>query len=93
MKIYDGIRYLVLFCSGLYGEIYHRIRYLISKKVVLLIVLIIISQESEWIHIILFHNVTILINSIVNKNEINYYYNIFLEKGLYENKSNTQLIN
>ena len=37
IKIYDGIRYLVLFGSGLYGSglydaIYNRIRYLISEQ-------------------------------------------------------------
>ena len=35
-----------------------------------------------------FHNVMILMTSV--KNENNYYYNIFLEKGSYEDKSNTQ---
>ena len=38
-----------------------------------------------------FHNVIILIKSVVNKNENKCYYNIFLEKGLYEDKSNTYL--
>ena len=36
----------------------------------------------------MFRNVIILIKSVVDKNENNYYCNIFLEKGLYENKSN-----
>ena len=31
-----------------------------------------------------------LIKSVVNKNKNHYYYNIFLEKGLYKDKSNTQ---
>ena len=31
--------------------------------------------------ILTFHNVVILFNSVVNKNENNYYYNIFWEKG------------
>ena len=31
-----------------------------------------------------FHNVIILIKSVVNKNKNDYYYNIFLEKGLYK---------
>ena len=35
-----------------------------------------------------FHNVIILMTSV--KNENSYYYNIFLEKGSYEDKSNTQ---
>ena len=32
VKIYDGIRYLVLFNQGWYDEIFDRIRYLISEK-------------------------------------------------------------
>ena len=37
-----------------------------------------------------FHNFIILIKSVVNKNKSDYYYNIFLEKGLYKNISNMQ---
>ena len=36
-----------------------------------------------------FHNVIILIKSVVNKNKNNYY-NIFLEKGPYKDKSDTR---
>ena len=36
-----------------------------------------------------FHNVIILIKSVVNKNKSNYYYKIFLEKGSYKDKSDT----
>ena len=32
IKTYDGIRYLVLFASKRYDEIYNRTRYLISEK-------------------------------------------------------------
>ena len=39
--------------------------------------------------ILTFHNV-ILIKSVVNKNKNEYYYNIFLEKGSYKDKSDTQ---
>ena len=55
IKIFDGIRYLVLFDPGSYDEIYDRIKYLISKKKkkVLQIVLIMVLEESELIHIIL----------------------------------------
>ena len=31
-------------------------------------------------------NVIILIGSVVNKNKNKYYYNIFMEKGLYKDK-------
>ena len=37
-----------------------------------------------------FHDVIILMKSVVNKNENNYYYNIRLEKGSYEDRSNRQ---
>ena len=67
-------------------------------KVVLQIVLIIILQKSELIHIIVallkkiftFDNVIILIKSVVNENKNKYYYNIFLENGSYKDKSDTQ---
>ena len=98
IKIYDGIRYLVLFGPGWYDAIYNKVRYLISKK----------SGSTDNINhnfpriridsynslplekILTFHNVIILIKSVVNKNENNYYYNIFLEKRLYKDKFNTQ---
>ena len=32
IKIYDGVRYLVLFASERHNKIYDRIRYLLSKK-------------------------------------------------------------
>ena len=41
---------------------------------------------------LIFHNVIININSVVNKNENNYYYNIFIENVSYEDKSNTCFI-
>ena len=37
--------------------------------------------------ILTFHNVIILIKSVVNKNKSEYYNNIFLEKDLYKDKS------
>ena len=40
--------------------------------------------------ILSFHKVIILIKSVVDKNKNNYYYNIFLEKGSYKDKSDTQ---
>ena len=36
--------------------------------------------------ILTFHNVIILIKSVVNKNKNKYYYNVFLEKGSYKDK-------
>ena len=40
--------------------------------------------------ILTFHNILIPIKPVGNKNENNYYYNIFLETGSYENKPNAQ---
>ena len=37
-----------------------------------------------------FYNVTLFIKSVVNKNKNNCYYDIFFEKGLHKDKSNTQ---
>ena len=92
----DKIKHFVLFDYGLLDKIYNKIKYLISKKLVLQIVLIIILEGSEFTHIILyllkkiltFHNVIILIQSVVNKNKTKYYYNIFFKKGSYKGKSN-----
>ena len=39
--------------------------------------------------ILTFHNVIILIKSVVNKNKSKYYYKIFLEKVSYKDKSDT----
>ena len=37
--------------------------------------------------ILTFHNVIILIKAIINENKNHHYYTIFLEKGLYKEKS------
>ena len=79
-KIYNGIRYSEL--SNSYNEVYYRIydaifdriTYVISEKVVLQIVKPIEKKLT-------FYN---LINSVVNEDKNNYYYNIFLEKDLYK---------
>ena len=90
IKVYDGIRYLVSFSnswydticdkSGITDSIYHnfaRIR--------------IDSYDSVPTEkILFFDNVRILIESVVNENKNNYYYYIFLEKGLYKDKSSTE---
>ena len=34
IKVYDGIKYLLLFRVGFYDRIYDRSKYLLSKKVV-----------------------------------------------------------
>ena len=54
IRLHDGeFRYLVLFNHGLFDKICCKIKYLISEKVVLQIVLIIILEKSELIHIII----------------------------------------
>ena len=54
IKTYYGIRDLVLIGGVFHNEIFDMIKYLISKKVVSQIVSIIILQDSELIHIILY---------------------------------------
>ena len=79
IKIYNRIRYLVLFDCGWFDIICDRNKYLTSEKMVLQIVSIIILQGSEFIHVVLyllqkiltFCNVIILIKSVLNKNENN----------------------
>ena len=81
-KIFDSIKYLISEKSGTTDSIDHnfaRIR--------------IDSYNSLPIEKILtFHNVMILIKSVIDKNKSNYYYNIFLEKGLYKDKCNTYFL-
>ena len=52
------------------------------------------KNENILIHdfatILTFHNVIILIELLVNKYENNYCYNMFLEKGSYKQKPNTE---
>ena len=77
IKIYDGIRYLVLINYGWFDKNCDRIKYIVSKKCrITQIVLIIILELPELVHIIPFK---ILIKSVVNKDKNNYYYKIFLE--------------
>ena len=91
------IRHLVLFDYGWFDKIYDRTKYLISEKNRIIGN---INHNFEKIRtdsynsfpidqILTFHNVIILFKSIVNKNKNEYYYNIFLEKGLYKGKSDT----
>ena len=42
--------------------------------------------------ILTIHNVIIVIESVVNKSKNEYYYNILLEFGSYNNKSDTQYV-
>ena len=92
IKIYDGIRCLVLRDYERYNVISDRINYLISEKSVVINSINHIfarvridSYNSLPIETMLtFLNVIILIKSVVNKNKNDYCYNIFLEKRLYK---------
>ena len=97
IKINDGIRHLLLIK---YNKIYDRIRYLLSEKsgikdsISYNFVRIKIDSYNSLPteKILTFHNVTILVKSIVNKIENNNCYNLFFKKGLCKDKSNTQTI-
>ena len=76
IKIYDGIRYLVLFDPERYNAIHHRINYLISEKSAIRYS---INHNFARIRIdsynslpiektLTFHNVIILNKSVINKN-------------------------
>ena len=79
-KICDIIKYLISENNGIIDSINHnfgKIR--------------IDSCNSLTIeNVVTFHNVVILIKSVVNKNKNNYFFDIFLEKGLYKDKSDTR---
>ena len=78
-------RHLVLFDYGLFDKICDKIKYLTSEGIGITDS---INHNSLPIKKILtLYNVIILITSVVNKNKYNYYYNTFLEKGLYKGKS------
>ena len=91
-------RYLVLFNHGLFDTICDKIKHLMSEKSVITDSINhnfgkirIDSYNSLPIeNILTFHYVIILINSVVNKDNNNYYYNIFLEKGSNKGKSDAQ---
>ena len=74
------IKYLLSEKSGITDSIYNnfaRIRFNLCD-----------SLPTE--KILSFYNVTIFLKSVVNKNKNEYYYNIFLGKGLFKDKSNTE---
>ena len=94
MVLDSKIKHLVLFDYGLSDKICDKIKYLISKKSAITNIINynfgrirIDSYNSIPIKkILIFHNITILINSVVNKNKNKYFYNISLEKGCYKDK-------
>ena len=76
-KICDKIKYLISEKSGIADSINHDFAEIRIDS----------YNYLQIEKILTFHNVVILIKSIVNKNKNNYYYNIFLEKALYKDKS------
>ena len=91
----DGkIKHLILFDYGLFNKICDEIKYLTSKKSGITNSINhnfgrirIGSYNSLPIKkILVFHNVIILTESVVNENKNKYYHNIFLEKGSYKDK-------
>ena len=92
------IRHLVLFDHGLFDKICDKIKYLLSERSCITDGInhnfgkigIDLYNYLLIVKILTFHNVIILIKSVVNKNKNEYYYNIFLEKGSYKDKPNTR---
>ena len=91
MDIVYGTRYLVLFPSEKHDFLYSRIRYIIEVKSGIKYVIFrnyyvnvdsydSLPQEKTMT----FHNVTILIKSVFNKDRNKYYYNLFLESSSHE---------
>ena len=74
IRVYDGTRYLVLFCCEKYDSICQRDRYLIRVKSGIIYVI-----SPNYAKIKAFHNVIILIKSVFDKDENNYYCKLFLE--------------
>ena len=91
IKIHDKIGYLVLFDYSYCVEICGKIKYLISEKSGITDsishnfarIRIDIYNSLPIEKILTFHNVIILIKSVVKKNKNEYYCNAFLEKGSY----------
>ena len=98
IRIHNKIRYLVLFDYSYCDKICDKIKYLISKKGGIrdsinhnFAKIRIDSYDSLPIeNMLTFHNVIILIKSVVNRNKNEYYYNAFLEKYSYKDISNTE---
>ena len=92
IRVYNRIRYLVLFSDEKYDFIYNRIRYLRSVKSG---ITQIISHNYAKIKVgsydslllektMTSYDVIILIRSVFNEDKNTYYYNIFLQKASLE---------
>ena len=98
IKFHNKIRYMVIFDYSYCGKFCGRIKYFVCEKSGITGS---INHSFGKIRIdsynclpiekiLIFHNVIILIKSVVNEDKNNYYYNIFLEKVPYKDKSNTE---
>ena len=92
IKVYHGARYLVLFGPEKFDTIYNRIRYLTGQKIYITYAF---SHNYAKIKMVLYdslplgkkftlHNVITLIKSLFHKDQNRFYYNVFLEKCLYQ---------
>ena len=87
IRVFDGIRYLVLFGGEKYDLIYNRVRYIIISIGITYVFFQnytkfkVDSYDPFLLEKTLnFHNVIIYIKSITNKDQIHYWYNMFLVK-------------
>ena len=88
INIYDGIRYLVILNLSWFDEICDSIKYPISKKSDITdsinhnfarIRIYNLYNSLPIENVLTFHNVMILLKSVVDENKNNYSYNIFIE--------------
>ena len=92
IRVYDKSRYLILFGKKKYGDIYNKLRYLISIKSGITYTIShcfskikVDSYDSLPLEKTLtLHNVITHIKSVVNKDKYHCHYKIFLEKCLYQ---------
>ena len=92
MKLYNGTRYLVLFGPEKCNTIYNWIRFFISQKIGIIYgfshIYARIKGDSYDCFVskktFMLQNITILIKSIFNIYQNQYYYNMFLAKCLYQ---------
>ena len=88
IRVYDGTRYLVLFGPEIYDSIYNRIRCLTTQKSGITYLFsrnyarikidssdFLPLEKTQTLHNVVIH---------INKDENNYYYNIFLQICLYQ---------
>ena len=90
IRFYDETRYFAFFESEKYDLIYNRIKYLIGvKSGIICYFSKLYKDQSRFKRFFTsrkrttFHNFIIFIKLGFNKNENNYFYNIFFEKTLY----------